>query len=484
MSLKKNSAYFVINFSRALVFYILLFFPVILLGNFFLHKFPYTISDFSTNPWSYIVSSAYVFTFIWSVYFALNLVLPVLFILLFKLERERSPKKIIQFGDRFRRVGLSVPQVFILKEKNPLLSFWTNNVYGYFGLPSPVGALLLLSPNVNALTEIELDQFVCPKVIESRFAKLSVPLLIIPSLFIPFSLMGFGIATHYFNTNMVFTLLLALPFIIFALIISFLFIKSRNRFLLHKYHSIFASGDEIKQELEISGVFIRKKLFAPRLVYSLPAICFILASYILMPSITVTTFDKLVATISSRLEPKPKISIAVSTASVAKENQFSDLSLAVKAGDMRKIIQLIGAGKNIRDRDPALNGATPLLLSLKNGDIELAYLLMALGSSLSNEIDLSGKGALFYALESPTRTRTVAYVLSGRIDLNQKSIDGMTAYDYAVKNGWSDVIDMFNKRGVASSSSQAIMSMIQKQDGLDSSSNPSVNNNKSTTNTK
>lgn len=455
------------NLLRACAFYIAIIFPLLFLAKYMISFSPFSLNDFATNPWAYLSASVLSFFFVWFTVLFLNLILPTLLLIFLKLERERSPKKIIQFGDRFRRVGLSSPQIFILKETSRFNNFiWGNKLIGYFGLPSPLGAILLLDSRASQLSEESLDEYLCPMVVEARYARFSSILFSFPSFFVSLGFISVGLSIYFLQERI--SSILAFSAVGFAtsVIFALLYTKSRGAFLEERLHTVFA----IKQKHQSVFNFLpnfKKDLYHPWYLTAIPLACFAILFLSLVSSLPIHSFDSFVSMASNRLEPKPEpiqesvqtsdssetISTASSPAAPVANFQtpvISDLSTAINSGDMRKTIQLIGRGKNIKDRDPAVSGATPLLLALKNGDTEMAYLLLVMGSSLSNEVDDAGRGALFYALESPNRLRTVGYVLSGRVDVNQKSLDGLTAYDYAIKNGWTDVTEILAKRGIAS----------------------------------
>jgi hypothetical protein len=498
MAFKKQIANYSKYFLKNSVFYFLLFFPIVLLGIFLLQLFPFTRNDFEQNAWAYFFAAFLLFIFAWSSILLLNLILPTLIIIFFKLERVRSPKKIILLGDRFRRLGLSTPQVFIIKETFlPNLHLWKNRVYGFFSMPSPLGAIILLEPSIADSPEDALDQFICPKVINSRFGRFSSPAVVFISNFLTLCFAAAGFAKILFATNQTyFYAFIAVSFIL-NVGLSFYFFKSRNLFLQDRLESFFPfkkSEDSVlesKTESEKINSGSETRLFPSWAIGVIPITVFAALFATLFFSSSKESFDRFIANASTKLDIRPgqqtQLSISINvispdgiktalpertdarqtsgnSSSNNSQNQStpiitnktaivstqSELSTSVIAGDFRSIIQLIGRGKNIREQDHSLGGATPLLLALKKGDTELVYLLLLLGSNLSVEVDSAGKGALFYALESPNRSRTVAYVLSGRVDIHHKALDGMTAYEYALKNGWADVTEMLSKRALAS----------------------------------
>ncbi len=440
------------------------------------------LKNLNNSSWKFVFFAVGWWLLSWISMYFLQTIWPVLLLIFYRTERERSPKKIINIGERFRNMKLPAPQIFIL-QGNSLL--WKNKVWGFFFLPSPLGALMLMAPETQQFSAEMLDAWICRKVIESGFSRFSSARFLFFSWVPTLTLLGAFAGSAFSGQDVQVICMSTLGFLIFALFIwrdlqiqrqYEIDRKTVSHFQLEpkEYYSYL----ELCEKLAPSLGFVRKILgynfkaskiaiekptwFRAWIPWILPPSIlgiFIINFFILTPSNEVVSFlsvDLFVEKIKVSFEEK---STAEKTSSETKNSseeetlpfiRQNELSQAVINGDLRSVIHQVGLGKNINSGDPALNGATPLMLALKNGDLEMAYFLMAIGANPQIETDSLGQTALFYATEAINRQQVIAYMLKTSVDVYKINNEGLTVLDYAKKNGRNDVIELLLNRSIAS----------------------------------
>jgi len=161
---------------RDAFFFAVLFLPGFALTalnfRFLSHSFP--LQPNQQTAGSVLALGLFVWAHLWLFFFLNQCLLPLLILLIFGHEKERSPKRIIQIGERFRKMGLSSPQVILLSRRHPFLG---NRLWGFFAVPSPFGAMLPLNPELAQIMEPdEINTWLCTLVTTARFFRFSSPL--------------------------------------------------------------------------------------------------------------------------------------------------------------------------------------------------------------------------------------------------------------------------------------------------------------------
>jgi len=445
---------------RNLIFYGLWIGPLLFLCGWHWKFFSPAQNLLQQNPWKYFFAAVIWFFLAWLSIFLMNLIWPVLLLIFFKTERLRNPKVIIQIGDRFRKMGLPSPQIFILTDSHQV---WKNKVLGFFALPSPFGSLLLVGPEISeSLDSEQFDTWICHQVIESKFYKYSRRGFLI-FLLIPFSLfLGLFSGSILFG----FESPIAYLFSVFIAIVCgvFIFQISKQRIFDIDFRSIrsfhlnpelyfqiesfshphrqitFAQTSE-KYDAEISIPSFRPQLISYLFIFLISTLAIGLGFFVDQKYSKEFSLQTLFDSIDQsqkqihvvKLNTPPERALAVTP--IAEPTQAvgitpAPISKAVLDGDIRQVVRVLGTGIRLDFKDTQLGGATPLLLAIKNGDLEMVYVLLAIGAKFSDTDDL-GRNALFYALEAPNPTHVIRYALSGKADPLLKAIDGKTALDQA-----------------------------------------------------
>jgi hypothetical protein len=466
------------NFFRMLLFYGAWLVPLFAFYFWIWQHAVITLSSLKESSLSFAFAAVAWWILSFPVLFALQMIWPALLLIFMKTERERSPKRIIPIGERFRQAKLSSPQIFVLQEK---VRLWRNLTWGFFAVPRPLGALLLVDKSLSVLMRPEqFDVWICAQAAEARFARSSRGrfsfFALVPTLTLLFT---FAVTSLGDGGNSLPILSLSLGFILSSVLWAFLQIKRQAALDIKTIahfeldpHLYFSTLEEIgrlnpafnpwTRNLQKRNLLSRaQKLgaltwvrpwFASALAPAFLALTFVGIHFGHKESDAFFALStKLIQPLVEnkvKVEPKPETQpehTAVQAPSVVVPAKPSSISQAVLSGDMRAVIQLVGHGENLQAGDPALNGATPLLLALKNSDLEMTYMLLSMGSQLRSEADKAGRGPLFYALDSIHQKATLSYILAAHVDARQKSLEGLTPYDWAVKNGWHEAAEQINK---------------------------------------
>ncbi len=474
------------NSLRSLIFYGLWMAPLFLFYQWHWNLTAPFLHNLADSPWKFVVMAVGWWGLSWLTMYGLQCLWPVLILIFYRTERERSPKKIIGIGDRFRKMGLSAPQIFILMSNTRV---WKNKIWGFFSLPSPLGALMLIDSRISKKLSVEmLDMWICRKVIESRFSRFSSARFQFFSMVPTFALLGAAIGFAGSGHDDEAALAAAAFFAVAGTFLWRTFQVQRLHEIDRKtvsdfhldaeaYFASLAETEHFDPTLNIAKKFLgynfvtrraamdQTSWYRPWIMWTLqPAILASLAMVFLLQ----TPMAELNTTLTAKVNPKVAAETPVTPVAVAEATpvvvapppaplpppapNLSELSQAVQSGDMRSVIHLLGSGKNIHAGDPAVNGATPLMLATKKGDLEMAYFLMAMGANPQVEFDNAGQTVLFYAMESSNRVVALNYMLRSRVDAEKKSNDGLTALDYAKKNGWIDAVEALSNRAPASAS--------------------------------
>jgi hypothetical protein len=516
MAVRNKISSFLRNFFRILIYYGMWLTPLCVFYFWAWQQaapFYHQIKDPSLH---FAVLAAAWWILSWPVMILLQTLWPALLLIFYKSERERSPKRIIPIGERFRKLGLPSPQIFILQET---ARFWRNKTWGFFALPSPVGSLLLIDKNISILLRPEqFDIWICSKATEAHFARFSSGRFLFITIVPTITLLGAFLGSS-FNAGDTSVLSSVAAGFVFSLIV-WRFFQTKSRQALDSktisnfeldpavYFSTLAEVERLNpplpwlQLLQKRDFLVRESrggkaswfkgwqtsVFAPFLLVlsfigievgnkegallmsanspftqntasnikevknelkqEVPLDAHPMSSVPASETSSSDTAKQPVMASQASADPTPPPPPPAPAPAVAA-TESTELSKAIIAGNMRAVIQLIGHGQSLHTGDSSMNGATPLLLALKVGDLEMVYMLLTMGANLQTEVDKDGKGALFYALESTHRQAALNYILAAHVNIHQKSSDGLTAYDFALKNGWQDAAEILSKRAAS-----------------------------------
>ena len=385
-----------------------------------------------------------------------ELIWPILILLFFKVSKERTPKRIISIGEKFRKYNLSSPQIWSLDERVPFLS---NRILGWPTLPSPFGSILLVKKGfVEGCSNEAYIAWTSRQACEQKTFHWSawshVLITSLPALYI----LCTGVFPNW-----------PLPFVIIGVSVGFLALsysreKARQRLIDIKTVKDFSYSvaDYQKWQKEWMPFFKTQVLEdsvlkdlgdkpVPRFVeimnvlvagFSVAGVCAIALTGPLpssfqnrrtpaqaAPSNKANLVEKQVAAATV----KPESSV------VSKSEPGANMtSQAIAKNDFRQLIHSLSARGNIHIQDSALGGATPLQLAVAKGDFEMIYILLVLGADVKNEVDLKGEDVLFYAVRSDAYLTVTPYILQTAVKVHTNK-QGLTALDVARQLGRTEI---------------------------------------------
>ena len=394
----------------------------------------------------------------------LEVVWPVLILVFFKLEKERDPKIIIQIGERFRKYDLLTPQIWILQERVP---FWTHRLIGFSRLPSPFGAVLLMTQEMSESWDSNdylnwMSRMAC-EAKNFRWSHGGYVLVTVTS-----TLAVLGLASPFEQIpNWIQSLLLSiLGFAAFFWQDS----KRRQRIDEKTMRDFQIPGIEYLKSAQHWNPKFELKTFAdfddlgdpPALPVkfwdyaNIGALASVLFAIILGAALgPIPNYDGNQQLASGKknavkTSPKPLEKQTEATPpqalSADLDPKLNAVSKAVLSGDMRGFVRSLRLIPNIHSGDVATQGATPLLLALKKSDLEFVFLILALGGDPATEVDDKGEGAVFYALSSEHPKETLQYVLLTHVNAGQTNKAGESPLQRAEKIGNPELVSLLDSK--------------------------------------
>lgn len=131
---------------------------------------------------------------------------------------------------------------------------------------------------------------------------------------------------------------------------------------------------------------------------------------------------------------------------------------AIMQGNSAEAKRLLSSGAN--PNEGALIGATPLLLAILRGDFDTARALIAKGADVK-AVDRAGSTTLMWAAANEAGDPSLAKeLLSLGVDPNVKNQMGDDAFAWAMRRGYTPVVEALKQHGVANA--PAIRSSVEK----------------------
>ncbi|GIL16682.1 MAG: hypothetical protein BroJett040_04330 [Oligoflexia bacterium] len=357
-------------------------------------------------------------------YFVGHLLWPIMMILLFPVSRLRDPKYIIRLGERFRKLKLSAPQIFIIR--NSGLHFLNNwPVLGFFVLPKPFGASIFMTQSAfDKLKFLDFDETISQYAVRARYHRWTSPALVFGTttliLYSVFFLFHKNIEPHLlmnFDGALIKNISLGAIAAVISLAITYFTKKSQSLETTYQLHRIQDSSDLEYPRPSKSIILIRAYTLVSFLLFGLSTVLLSLNTQVQNQLSEVRV---------------PKIQFEFPKLLSSK----SEITKAIEEKNHRKVMLLIGQEKD-RQLEPTLNNATPLLVAAQNSDLKTIYLLLMVGHSL-DEVDDEGRNIFFYALQSPDRMRVLKYLLQTKANRNHQDKNKMTPLDYAREKKLAD----------------------------------------------
>lgn len=115
----------------------------------------------------------------------------------------------------------------------------------------------------------------------------------------------------------------------------------------------------------------------------------------------------------------------------------ADLWQAAKSNDLYLIATLVAEGSELNAKD--VRGYSPLMLAVYSGQREAAELLLSLGAD-PNSSDFGGNSILMGA-SFKGHLELVELLIRSGADVNHRNSSGMSAYDFAVTFGRTQVAE-------------------------------------------